>query len=88
VLKHLHLCEAANGPVPENHCLNSIDVDRSNTDPANWLLIPRALLPRLNGGRHKNKPIYDQVAPELRPAVLAVAKIEHQARQLRKAHGA
>lgn len=81
---HLIEWEALNGPLPKGYCLKCRDGDKANTDPSNWEAIPRALLPRLNGGRHKTKPIYDQVAPELRPAVLAVAKIEHRARELRK----
>lgn len=51
VHKHVHLWEALNGPVPEGHCLKSLDGDRTNTAPANWIAIPRGALPRLNGGR-------------------------------------
>lgn len=81
---HLIEWEALNGPLPEGYCLKCLGDDRLNTDPANWEAIPRALLPRLNGGRHKTKPVYDEVAPELRPSVLAVAKVEHRARELRR----
>jgi len=81
---HLIEWEALNGPLPRGYCLKCIGGDKANTNPSNWEAIPRALLPRLNGGRHKNKPIYDQVEPELRPAVLAVAKIEHRVRELGK----
>lgn len=80
---HLIEWEAVNGPIPADHCLKCRG-DRLNTHPSNWELIPRALLPRLNGGRHKRRPAYDQVEPELRPAVMAAAKIEHRVRQLRK----
>lgn len=82
---HLIEWEALNGALPGGHCLKCVDGDRTNTDPANWEAIPRALLPRLNGGRHKTKPAYDDVAPELRPAVLATAKLAHRARELRRA---
>lgn len=81
---HLVEWEAINGPIPEGHCLKSIDGDRTNADPANWQLIPRALLPRLNGGRAKKHLAYDDAAPEVRPALLAIAKIDHRARELRR----
>ena len=81
---HVIEWEAKNGPIPDGHCLKCIGGDKLDTSPANWELIPRALLPRLNGGRHKSKPVYDEVAPELRAAVLAVARVEHRARELRK----
>lgn len=81
---HLIEWEATNGPLPARHCLKCVDGDKTNTRPSNWELIPRALLPRLNGGRHRTRPAYDEVAPELRPSVLAVARLEHRARQLRR----
>jgi hypothetical protein len=84
VLKHLWLWEQANGPVPEGHCLKSRDGDRLNTDPANWMLIPRALLPRLNGGRARKRPTYDEAHPDLKPTVLAVARLEHAANDARR----
>jgi hypothetical protein len=83
-LVHLVEWEAINGPIPEGQCLKSIDGDRSNTDPSNWQMIPRALLPRLNGGRFKKHLAYDEAAPELRPALITIAKIDHQARELRR----
>lgn len=82
VLKHRHLWEQANGVLPEGHVLKCLDGDKTNTDPANWEAIPRALLPRLSGGRWY-KP-YDAYEPELRPVVLATAKLEHKARTARK----
>jgi len=78
-LKHKHLWERENGPLPEGHCLKCLDGDRTNTDPANWEAIPRALLPRLSGGRW-HKP-YDAYEPETRPLVLSIAKLEHAARE-------
>lgn len=83
-LVHLVEWEAINGPIPEGQCLKSIDGDRSNTDPSNWQMIPRALLPRLNGGRFKTHLAYDEAVPEVRPALLTIAKIEHRARELRR----
>lgn len=46
----------------------------------NWVAIPRALLPRLNGRFGRN---YDDAPPELKPAILAIAKLEHAAREHR-----
>ena len=42
VLKHRHLWEAANGPVPKGMALKCIDGNRQNTDPSNWIEIGRA----------------------------------------------
>lgn len=88
VLKHLHLWEAANGPIPEGHCLKVLDGDRTNTDPANWQLIPRALLPTLNGGRHKRRPSYDDAPQEVKPVLLTLARVEAKARELRRGKAA
>jgi hypothetical protein len=74
VLKHKHLWQQLNGPVPDGMCLKCLDGNRLNTDPSNWALIPRGALPFLNGHRGPN---YNQVAPELRPTVLALAKLKH-----------
>lgn len=78
---HLIEWEAANGPIPPGHCLKCRG-DKLDTDPSNWMLIPRALLPALNGGRHKRRLAYDAAEPDLRPALLAMARIEHRARRL------
>lgn len=79
--KHRYLWEQANGPLPKGMALKCLDGDIRNCDPTNWEAIPRALLPRLAGGnRYHRKLAYDDAAPEVRPAILAVAKLEHQAR--------
>ena len=76
--------EAANGSVPEGYCLKCLG-DRLNTDPSNWELIPRALLPRLAGGNRYNPVLaFDDAPDELKPTVLAVAKVQHAARNARK----
>ncbi|WP_224825619.1 HNH endonuclease [Cognatishimia sp. MH4019] len=79
---HLIRWEDTNGPLPEGHCLKCIDGDKANTDPQNWLAIPRALLPRLNGRWASLK--YDNAEPELKPYILAAAKLQHAAREARK----
>lgn len=81
---HLIRWEEINGPVPKGHCLKALDGDKANTAPDNWTLIPRALLPRLNGGAHKTHPAYADASPEVRPALLTIAKLDHRARVLRK----
>lgn len=77
VLKHRWLWEKARGPVPEGMVLKCKG-DKQNTDPSNWELIPRALLPRL-GGRFGRG--YDYAPDELKPTIMAVAKLEHQIRE-------
>jgi hypothetical protein len=82
VLKHRYLWEQANGPLPDDHCLKCLDGDKTNTDPSNWVAIPRGVLPRLNGGPHKQVLAYDDAPEELKPAVLATAKLDCRARRL------
>lgn len=79
--KHRYLWEQANGPIPKGYALKCLDGDKLNTDPANWTLIPRAMLPRLNGKFGRD---FDTAPPELRPLILAATKLEHAAREARK----
>ncbi|WP_425065599.1 HNH endonuclease [Reyranella sp.] len=82
VLKHLWLWEKANGPVPEGLCLKCLDGNRLNTDPTNWEPIPRATLPYLNG---RYGLAYDSAHPEVKPALIALAKVKHAARRAGRA---
>lgn len=84
VLKHRHEWEKANGPLPDGMALKCLG-DRLNTDPSNWALIPRAILPRLNGGAHKTKMAFGGAPAELKPTILAVALLAHKARAVRRA---
>ena len=84
VEKHAWLWERENGPVPEGHALKCLDGNKQNTDPRNWTPVPRALLPRLAGGRHGATMHYDTAPDELKPTLLAIAKLEHLARERRK----
>ena len=68
---------AVNGPVPAGMALKCRG-DRLDVDPANWEMVPRALLPRLNGRFGRG---YDAAPAELKPTILAVAKLEHQVRK-------
>lgn len=83
---HLINWEAINGPLPAGHALKCLDGDKANTDASNWECIPRAVLARLNGGRHKKTVAYDQAPPELKPSVMAVAKLKHAATEAQKYH--
>ena len=80
-LIHLINWEAANGPLPEGHALKCLDGDRTNTDPANWKAVPRAMLPRLAGRFGRD---YDNAPAELKPSIMAVAELEHAAREAGK----
>ncbi|WP_301457864.1 HNH endonuclease signature motif containing protein [Pseudorhodobacter sp.] len=82
-LKHIWLWEKANGPIPEGMALKSRDGDRTNAAPENWTAVPRAILPRLNGRRWSRG--YDKAPAELKPAIMAVTKLEHAAREAMKA---
>ena len=82
VHKHRWLWEQENGPVPEGHVLKCLDGDRTNTDPSNWEAVPQGLLPRLNGKSGRN---YDHAPDEIKPTIMAVARLEHAARQSRQA---
>ena len=70
--------------IPKGMVLKCLTSERLNTDPSNWKLIPRALLPRLNGGVRKTSISYESASDELKPAILAVAELEHGARLARK----
>lgn len=78
VHKHRWLWEQANGPVPKGHALKCVDGDKLNCDPSNWVLVPKGLLPRLNG---RSGRAYDAAPAELKPLIMTVAKLEHTARQ-------
>lgn len=81
---HLVEWEAVNGPLPAGHCLKCLDGDKTNTAPANWELVSRGALARLNGGPHKRHLAYDEASPEVRPALIAIAKVADRARRLKR----
>lgn len=80
VPKHKWLWEKKNGPVPKGHALKCLDGNKANTSPSNWEAVPRGLLPRLNGKCGRD---YDNAPAELKPTIMAVAKLEHQLREKR-----
>lgn len=75
--------EKLNGPVPAGHALKCLDGNKLNTDPSNWEAIPRAVLARLNSGPHGKRLAYDQAEPEVKPIVMAIAKLQHAASERR-----
>jgi hypothetical protein len=79
---HVLNWEAANGPVPDGHALKCLDGDKLNTAAENWAPVPRAMLPRLAGV--KKGINYDDASSELRPALMAAAKLQHATREARK----
>jgi hypothetical protein len=80
VHKHRWLWEKAHGPVPDGMVLKCKG-DKIDTDPSNWELIPRALLPRLNGRSGRG---YDHAPADLKPTIMAVAKLEQQMQDRQK----
>lgn len=76
--------EAANGPIPDGYALKCLDGNKLNVSPENWEPVPRAVLARLNGGRHRRRLAFDDAAAEVKPVLMAMAKLEHRASQARK----
>lgn len=76
--------EAANGPIPDGYALKCLDGNKLNVDPSNWEPVHRGVLARLNGGRFRKTLPYDAAPAELKPTVMAVAKLKHAAHELRK----
>lgn len=75
ILKHKYLWEKKNGPIPKGMCLKCIDGNRQNSDPANWELIKRGVLPYLSG--RWDGLVFDKAKPEIKPSIMALAKLRH-----------
>ena len=71
--KHVWLWEQANGPVPKGCAIIFADCDKYNFALDNLLCISRGVLLLLNQHKYKDQPA------ELRPSILALAKIESAA---------
>jgi hypothetical protein len=76
---HVLNWEQRNGPIPAGFALKCKG-DKANSDPSNWELIPRSMLPRLNGRHGRN---YDGASAILKPTIMAVAKLEDTLRRCR-----
>lgn len=75
--KHAIIWEQHHGkPVPAGHVIMFADNDRNNFDIANLQCLTRAEMARLN------KQKYSQQHPEIKPALLAVTRIEEKTRIL------
>lgn len=83
VLKHKWLWEKKHGPVPKGMCLKCRDGNKRNTDPSNWELISRGALAVLN--RKWNGLNHEAAPPELKPAILAIARVKAAASEKRRA---
>ncbi len=77
--------EAVNGPIPEGFVLKCLDGNHGNTDADNWEVVHRGVLARLNGGRFRKTLPYDAAPEELKPLVMASAKLKHAVHERRKA---
>lgn len=76
VLKHRREWEKVNGPIPSGHALKCLDGNKENCDPSNWVLIDRALLPRLTFKRD-----FENADNSLKKTIIAITRLEHEARK-------
>lgn len=74
--------EVVHGPVPDGHALKCLDGNRQNCAPDNWVAVPRGMLPRLAGCWCAG---YDDAPEELKPLIMATAKLKHEAKKRRAA---
>ncbi|WP_102226851.1 HNH endonuclease signature motif containing protein [Acidimangrovimonas sediminis] len=81
VHKHRWLWEKKHGPIPKGMVLKCLSGDKTNCDPSNWELIPQAMMPRLSG---RWGIAYDDAPDELKPTLMATAKLEYAAREAKK----
>lgn len=82
---HLVRWEAANGPLPKGMCLKCMDGNKLNTEPFNWRLISRGELAVLNNGKRFGGLDYSAAPAELKPVILAIAKVKLARGQKRRA---
>lgn len=72
-LKHVWLWEGEHGKVPPGHALVFVDGDKTNVDLANLMLVTRSELLSMNLHGYREMP------EEIKPSVVALAKIEARA---------
>ena len=75
VLKHRYLWEQKNGKLGEGKCLKCLDGNRHNTNPDNWEPIDKATSLIINKDNSLN---YEEAPQELKPTILALAKLKTQ----------
>jgi hypothetical protein len=78
--KQIVLWRKKHGAIPGGMVLKCKG-DKLNTDPSNWELIPRGMLPRLNNRWGRD---YDSAPAEVKPTIMAVAKLEHALTEKRR----
>lgn len=83
VMKHRHLWEQVNGPIPPKHVLRCKNGDKTNCDPANWWLIPMAIQPTLN----KWSPNFEGLPIEAKEALITRALLKKRMREARASAG-
>lgn len=76
--------EAVNGPIPAGYALKCLNGDRQDCCPSNWEAVPRGVLSRLNAGRHHTQIAYDAAPAELKPTVMAIAKLKQAVQVVRQ----
>jgi hypothetical protein len=75
---------AVNGPVPEGHRLKSLDGDKRNCIAENWIAIPMLMAPLLNGKHGRD---YDTAPAEVKPTIMAVARLHDRINKVRGGTG-
>jgi hypothetical protein len=78
--KHFYVWEQVNGPVPPGMTVLFKDGNRGNFEIDNLMLIPRAVLLRLNYRQYNIAP------DELKPSILALSRYEIAISKLLKCH--
>lgn len=82
VHKHRYLWEQQHGTIPDGYFLKCLDGNKQNCDPSNWELLPRGTQPFLNGHRGHD---YEAAPAEIKPTIIALAKLKHKKGQAMKA---
>lgn len=72
MLKHVHVWEQVNGPLPDGYNVYFADGDTSNFDPDNLVAVPRRLVGVMNWMRSRGVAWYDR---ETLQAVIALAEV-------------
>lgn len=79
--KHVHIWEQLHGPAPKGFAVVFADSDNRNFDPSNLVLVSRAELLELNRQKYREAPA------DLKPSVLALAKLQVKTRAKEKEIG-
>lgn len=75
VMKHKLLWEQKNGKIKKGMVLKCLDDNKLNTDPSNWEAVPLGVNALLNSRWSSLR--YNDAPGELKPTVMAVAKLRH-----------